>query len=145
MAAWTWMRYSYAWNATPTSLAEGHAAWVDRYVALRGIVTPGEPDAMADLVRSSGGQSTIVVRGKGSALAAGECVVNGRVVDLSYSSQLGGPPTFRMLGVNPALSRFTGASIAGLVVGAMGVFVFTVALRHWLGERRKFGERDEGV
>jgi len=37
-------------------------------------------------------------------------------------------------------SRFTGASIAGLVVGAMGVFVFTVALRHWLGERRKFEE-----
>ena len=32
-------------------------------------------------------------------------------------------------------SRFTGASIAGLVVGAMGVFVFTVALRHWLRER----------
>jgi len=27
-----------------------------------------------------------------------------------------------------------------LVVGAMGVFVFTVALRHWLGERRKFRE-----
>ena len=38
-------------------------------------------------------------------------------------------------------SRFTGASIAGLVVGAMGVFVFTVALRHWLRERRKFREQ----
>jgi hypothetical protein len=25
-----------------------------------------------------------------------------------------------------------------LVVGAMGVFVFALALRHWLGERRKF-------
>ena len=33
-------------------------------------------------------------------------------------------------------SRLHGASIAGLVVGAMGVFVFAVALRHWLGERR---------
>ncbi len=42
-------------------------------------------------------------------------------------------------------SRFTGASIAGLVVGAMGVFVFTVALRLWLRERRKFRERDEGA
>ncbi len=38
------------------------------------------------------------------------------------------------------VSRFHGASIAGLVVGAMGVFVFTVAFRHWLGERRKFRE-----
>jgi hypothetical protein len=32
-------------------------------------------------------------------------------------------------------SRWHLASIAGLVVGAMGVFVFTVALRHWLRER----------
>ena len=32
--------------------------------------------------------------------------------------------------------RFTGASIAGLVVGAMGVFVFGAALRHWLERRR---------
>jgi hypothetical protein len=37
-------------------------------------------------------------------------------------------------------SRFTGASVAGLVVGAMGAFVFAVALRHWLGERRRFRE-----
>ncbi len=37
-------------------------------------------------------------------------------------------------------SRFHGASIAGFVVGAMGVFVFTVALRHWLGERRRLRE-----
>jgi hypothetical protein len=31
-------------------------------------------------------------------------------------------------------------SIAGLAVGAMGVFVFAAALRHWLGERRRFRE-----
>lgn len=42
--------------------------------------------------------------------------------------------------VDTTASRFTGASIAGLVVGAMGVFVFTVALRHWLRERRSFRE-----
>jgi hypothetical protein len=36
--------------------------------------------------------------------------------------------------------RLHGASVAGLVVGAMGVFVFTVALRHWLRERRAFSE-----
>ena len=39
--------------------------------------------------------------------------------------------------VTEPFSRFTGASIAGLVVGAMGVFVFTAALRHWLNERRR--------
>jgi hypothetical protein len=32
----------------------------------------------------------------------------------------------------------TGASIAGLVVGVMGVFVFAAALRHWLNRRRAF-------
>ena len=42
--------------------------------------------------------------------------------------------------INTDRSRFTGASIAGLVVGAMGVFVFAVALRHWLKERRKLRE-----
>jgi hypothetical protein len=40
--------------------------------------------------------------------------------------------------------RFTGASVAGLVVGATGVFVFVfvfaVALRHWLRDRSKFRE-----
>ena len=28
--------------------------------------------------------------------------------------------------------------VAGLVVGAMGVFVFGAALRYWLGRRRAF-------
>jgi hypothetical protein len=40
--------------------------------------------------------------------------------------------------VDSRASRFHGASIAGLAVGAMGVFVLAVAFRHWLGERRKF-------
>ncbi len=30
-------------------------------------------------------------------------------------------------------------------VGAMGVLVFSVALRHWLEERRRFRERDAGA
>ncbi len=48
------------------------------------------------------------------------------------------------VGLGARLGRFHVASIAGLVVGAMGVFVFSVALRHWLWERRRFRERDEG-
>ncbi|MHC4200191.1 MAG: hypothetical protein ACYSU0_09390 [Planctomycetota bacterium] len=40
--------------------------------------------------------------------------------------------------VDTTRSRFTGASVAGLAVGAMGVFVFTAALRHWLDLRRSF-------
>jgi hypothetical protein len=40
----------------------------------------------------------------------------------------------------PARGRLVPECIAGLVVGAMGMFVFTVALRHWLRERRRFRE-----
>ncbi len=46
--------------------------------------------------------------------------------------------------IDTTASRFTGASVAGLAVGAMGLLVFTVALRHWLGERRKFPEEARG-
>jgi hypothetical protein len=45
----------------------------------------------------------------------------------------------RPLGIDTTASRFTGATIAGLVVGAMGAFVFGAALGHWLNRRRAFG------
>jgi hypothetical protein len=35
-----------------------------------------------------------------------------------------------------AASRFHGASVAGLVVGAMGIFIFGLYLRSWLRERK---------
>jgi hypothetical protein len=59
----------------------------------------------------------------------GDELLHGRVVEYPEG-----------LAVDTTASRFHGASIAGLVVGAMGVFVFSVALRHWLGERRRFRE-----
>ncbi len=40
-------------------------------------------------------------------------------------------------------SRFHPASIAGLVVGAMGVFVFGAALKAWLRERKAYREVEE--
>ncbi|GAF89556.1 unnamed protein product, partial [marine sediment metagenome] len=48
-------------------------------------------------------------------------------------------PTWRIAVLLP-VGRWTGASIAGLVVGAMGVFVFAMAVRHWLRERRAVTE-----
>ncbi len=44
--------------------------------------------------------------------------------------------------------RFRPASIAGLAVGVMGLFVFTMALRHWLrerGDRTRDASRAESV
>jgi hypothetical protein len=59
----------------------------------------------------------------------------GRIVSARPNTSWG-----HVVHVDTTASRWHGASIAGLVVGAMGVFVFTVALRHWLGERRRFRE-----
>ncbi|MHC4249526.1 MAG: hypothetical protein ACYS9X_10410 [Planctomycetota bacterium] len=43
--------------------------------------------------------------------------------------------------VDTAASRFTGASIAGLVVGAMGCFIFGLYLRARLRERKAFASQ----
>jgi hypothetical protein len=40
--------------------------------------------------------------------------------------------------IDAGAGRWAAPTIAGLVVGAMGVAVFAVALRHWLGRRREF-------
>jgi hypothetical protein len=66
-------------------------------------------------------------------------VFRGRVCVASF----GGPEALTTpvtLAVDATASRFHPASIAGLVVGAMGAFVFAVALGHWLGERRRLRE-----
>ncbi|MHC5057023.1 MAG: hypothetical protein ACYTKD_20285 [Planctomycetota bacterium] len=42
--------------------------------------------------------------------------------------------------VETHLGRLTGAAVAGLVVGAMGVFIFGLYLRRWLLERKAQGE-----
>ncbi|MHC4503055.1 MAG: hypothetical protein ACYTFI_07110 [Planctomycetota bacterium] len=66
-------------------------------------------------------------------------LLNGEMVNMAGRFTLS-PDDLTGPYVDVGASRFTGASIAGLLVGAMGVFVFTVALRHWLGERRRFRE-----
>jgi len=49
---------------------------------------------------------------------------------------------FPDLAVDPTRSRFHGASIFGLVVGAMGVFVLAVALRCWRGDLKAWRMTD---
>ena len=58
-------------------------------------------------------------------------------VDITPGAQL----HYRICTVDAAASRFHAASITGLAVGAMGVFVFAVYLRHWLKERGAFGKQ----
>jgi len=139
MTVWTWMRYSYAWEVAPSDLGGCDAAWVDRYVELEGSLAEGDHEVMAHIEGRDGDLGTLVMLGEGNILAGGGTVsVKGRVIDasFSFSPELGKPIALKMLGVNNTLSRFTGASVAGIVVGAMGCFIFGLYLRAWLGERK---------
>ena len=60
-------------------------------------------------------------------------IFTGRLVWVEGQIKRGGP--FNGIAIDSSASRlFTGASIAGLVVGAMGCFIFGLYLRRWLRE-----------
>ncbi len=164
MAAWTWMRFSHAWEVTPDEMTPV-IAHLEGYVQLRA----AKPAAIVE------DRSLLLVGSQG--LQTGGCIVrlpkpvatSGRWRQVSHSfgnllvtevengsaqeSYTGRFVSFQVpskvsqrrvyatfYGVDTTASRVHGASIAGLVVGAMGVFVFSVALRHWLWERGGFRE-----
>ncbi len=145
---WTWMRYSYVWEMTPSELATNRNevrfhSLRDRYVYVRGQWLPGSQCSANQTAR---GRATLLDLNDRSAriyviwwpdakLLRGQVAFTGRLIGWVNTSI--SPPHY-LLYILPNASRFHGASIAGLVVGAMGVFVFAVALRHWLGVRRKF-------
>jgi len=54
-----------------------------------------------------------------------------------------GRPDYYAINLDTTASRFTGASIAGLVVGAMGCFIFGLYMRTWLGERKALARQPE--
>jgi len=143
MAAWTWMRYSYAWEVGPKDVVatggvvRGHP-FVGRYVMLRGYVRAEDWKRSYYVYTTAHGGDRVVVDRASSGVPVGPGPVGlpGRIYVFDFRPVV----SERTLRIDTTASRFTGASIAGLVVGAMGVFVFTVALRHWLGERRRFRE-----
>jgi hypothetical protein len=110
-------------QGTPSFLktpAYDHRGWL---MLLR---SPSSPGGVLAFIRSSSPS----FRPNRPTLLSGRLVVAHTVTVVPRS----------FLALDTTASRFHGATIAGLVVGAMGVFVFTVALRHWLGERRRFRE-----
>lgn len=144
------MRYSYAWRVECAVLLRAHGTETEgrlrnAYVSVPG---PNAPlalheggDLQAGLLavsleeREGGAMVLALVRGKPdwrnmSVLPVPSGPFRGRVSFDDFGGAV----------VDITASRLHGASIAGLVVGAMGVFVFTVALRHWLRERRRFRE-----
>jgi hypothetical protein len=154
MAAWTWMRYSYCWEmrgdqAWPSYNEEAFldgSTWVNRMVLVRGRVTyaarwPSEmlpemqrigidPPVWEGLVALADSRhpylmgvicSDMITKGENG-------VFVGRIGD--YFAGTG------RWYVYTTASRFHGASVAGLVVGAMGCFIFSLYLRRWVKERR---------
>jgi len=159
LAVWLWMRFSYAWDVTPEQLWPGepfaHVSFEDlyqppsaseeaspsipsnatlagRYARLtEGAAAPdrrGASRAVAQWVwvRGADGMDQHVSVAPGS-------VLFGRVVWARHRYDIYWP---RPLGLDAAASRFTGASVAGIVVAAWCSFVFGLTLRRWLIDHR---------
>ena len=145
MAAWLWMRYSYCWDVTPAELRPSVAEFNDifqrgwhrqPYVRVRGrFLKSPLPETVASHVL----HCVVDIAGVGSVdvmLAPGErrpengatSIFVGRVLDMDAD---------RIPILYTTASRFTGESVAGLVVGAMGIFIFSMYLRRWLRERTR--------
>ena len=148
MTAWTWMRYSYAWEVTARSVAE-------REMTLDNLGRPGpllciranvvehevvkswswfENCAVASLVLDDGAGGVVhlyaAVPEESKIIADKQLVLAGRIF-WSFPA----PDASAVFYLDATVSRFHPTSVAGLVVGAMGLFIFTLYLRSWLRER----------
>jgi hypothetical protein len=149
MAAWMWMRYSYCWQVGSPELDDPFAyssgAWpVGAYVEVLGRLesrefTPDPDTGQWRVIATNSIDRFMAVRvvGRGrppEPLADGMRRLRGRVHTIQFPSadnQFGA-----IHRVDTDDSRLHGASVAGLVVGAMGVFIFGLYLRRWLSERK---------
>ena len=144
-AAWTWMRYSYCWTLTPEWIATALPDVVaddTRFPSRAYIEVTGKPLVYTEFFGGTdasiwatsfqvGDGASVLMYGTGTPPGYGRMTVSGRLGATDH-----GPDTADVLYIYRSQRRFHPASIAGLVVGAMGVFVSTVALRHCLRERR---------
>jgi hypothetical protein len=125
-----WKALAYRWYSSP-GLRDG-------YVTVKCIPTDWQGDEYEGTLRveildaaSKDYGGYLRVRSRDPLPPAGkEIVVHGR----AYLSQW--EPGAWDLEIDTTASRFTGASIAGIVVGAMGCFIFGLYLRAWLRERK---------
>jgi hypothetical protein len=152
MTAWTWMRYSYAWDMSvcdDESALRKVCVKYGVYGEIRGTVTKvmsldGKRHryAVASDTRcgvrclfESDGPPCLFFPWKeersdvGREVALKGRIVNGFFKDLTGYTRYGPVILVRA-------SRFHGGSIIGLAVGAMGCFIFGMYLRRWLRERR---------
>jgi len=167
MTAWTWMRYSYAWEFSRSDCERARLyigvydgrqtahvfrpRWpYGRYTVVRGTAT--EPFGVLE-----NGVYYIHAPGDDEILATvrlhepADAPVGGKTMDgesKAFCGRLTAPwheagPFIAtsnrfasLLVIDTTASRFHPASIAGIVVGAMGCLIFGLYLRRWLRERR---------
>jgi len=163
VTAWTWMTYSHAWRATSADFEACEAlglldSWCDRYVRLD---EPVEVHPL--LVLEMRTVLTMFGNGRFSAYAVVKLPYDplqraplkpalARVVGDDSPPAPAPEPNDTLphlygrvgmgdfgpgrITIDGRVSRFHPASIAGIVVGAMGVFIFGLYLRRWAKERR---------
>jgi len=149
MMAWTWMRYSWVVDTTVENLIV--AGWADEtswrhspttLVRFRGsthYVGSGSGDGLRVLSVCSpdarNGQINVLI--PNSQYTYSECfntrTYEGRVFYRSVWTE-SGPRSYTT--IDTTAPRLVPPSVAGLVVGVMGVFIFGLYLRRWLRERK---------
>jgi len=145
-AVWTFMLFGYAWQVSPGDLPEA-TGWEDElnpplcgYVEIGGITRTRPAAAGSVWLHGLQGDEAAIV-----AMSS----VQRRSIMPGVPVKLKGRVTFQG-GLSPiyivdcTASRWNGASVAGLVVGAMGCLIFALHLRRWLRVRR-LGVEARGV
>jgi hypothetical protein len=164
MTTWTWMRYSYAWEVDVKTIADydtsgsmtrpGSRRFDHRFLSIRGTVVALRPalpmiTATGDISQISSAKFirladpadenatvSILTEAHGGLTVGSVEACIGRHVACDGRMMLKLESDWVLVEIDATASRFTGASIAGLVVGAMGCFIFGLYLRAWLRERK---------
>jgi len=146
MTVWTWMRYSYVWDVVPEEFwkesdhmgsynpvieekSTGEVVVAERYMnhALAGYFL--RVRGPSDCVGVQGGIVHVGWPGRMDVKPSPTAAFEGRA---RVETMTGG---FFAIVLDTSDSRLHGASVAGLVVGAMGCFIFGLYLRRWLREK----------
>jgi hypothetical protein len=156
MAGWTWMSYSYAWEVSAEQLRayeeqserglEGTRTYFRLHTAVIRYNYVGEQlyfSRMGEDVHLRGGSGQEVVLDVVLPLEprpepGTQVLLRGRLARTPYLIVNAARRTLPTSdwAFDTTASRFTGASVAGLVVGAMGCFIFGLYLRRWLIGRK---------
>ena len=133
VAAWTWMRYSYCWDMTLAELNGTHPDELEEWY----VRTEGELSLAQDEWSYLGPATRgffFHPRGMPLPEVGSHLSISGRAV--GPQPLPGGLLSSIAPSIDCSASRFHPASVGGLIVGAMGVFVFVVYLREWVKGRR---------